>query len=593
MRKILLILLALSLLLTGCEKNDVEPELPSSNTDVSQYNLLYRNFLRKKTKGAGWQYTNKTITFRQEIIPFYKDTLDKLRTLSTENMDRERRLNRDIFEDYLIKEIQGAEFIPYAYQINQYDGIPIELPALLAQSYPIYDSDYARSYIDILSGIPETLKIVEDDIKTQFELGIAPPSFVVSSFADSLSQFISVKPIDNILYTSCVEKTAELDEAVDIQEDVLSIITEEVYPAYQDLYQFLLDNQEKIEELSVTAGVWQLPQGDEYYAYLARLHTTTNLTPQEIHDIGLREVERIHKVIQEKLQEMGLGDRDPVAYLRELSNKDLITDEEEILNQYRLFITKAKSFLPKFFSRVPDAPIEIRAVPTFREATYSTAYVPVYEDQPGILMLGLSSPHAKSDIEAVTYHETIPGHHLQNAWLLEFKIPAFRDWITHTAYKEGWALYAERLMYENGCYSDAYSELGYLHSDLFRAARLVIDTGIHYKRWTRDEAIDYLWEVAGLKRDSEIDRYIVWPGQALAYKIGELQIFQLREMAREQLGEKFDIKEFHDVILSTGSVPLNLLEQQVILYIEEKQNTPEALLPTAPCFFVSPSPKYA
>lgn len=478
MRKILLILLALSLLLTGCEKNDVEPELPSSNTDVSQYNLLYRNFLRKKTKGAGWQYTNKTITFRQEIIPFYKDTLDKLRTLSTENMDRERRLNRDIFEDYLIKEIQGAEFIPYAYQINQYDGIPIELPALLAQSYPIYDSDYARSYIDILSGIPETLKIVEDDIKTQFELGIAPPSFVVSSFADSLSQFISVKPIDNILYTSCVEKTAELDEAVDIQEDVLSIITEEVYPAYQDLYQFLLDNQEKIEELSVTAGVWQLPQGDEYYAYLARLHTTTNLTPQEIHDIGLREVERIHKVIQEKLQEMGLGDRDPVAYLRELSNKDLITDEEEILNQYRLFITKAKSFLPKFFSRVPDAPIEIRAVPTFREATYSTAYVPVYEDQPGILMLGLSSPHAKSDIEAVTYHETIPGHHLQNAWLLEFKIPAFRDWITHTAYKEGWALYAERLMYENGCYSDAYSELGYLHSDLFRAARLAIQAYI-------------------------------------------------------------------------------------------------------------------
>ncbi len=593
MRKILLILLALSLLLTGCEKNDVEPELPSSNTDVWQYNILYRNFLTKKTKGAGWQYTNKTITFRQEIIPFYKDTLDKLRTLSTENMDRERRLNRDIFEDYLIKEIQGAEFIPYAYQINQYDGIPIELPGLLAQSYPIYDSDYARSYIDILSGIPETLKIVEDDIKTQFELGIAPPSFVVSSFADTLSQFISVKPIDNILYTSCVEKTAELDEAVDIQEDVLSIITEEVYPAYQDLYQFLLDNQEKIEELSVTAGVWQLPQGDEYYAYLARLHTTTNLTPQEIHDIGLREVERIHKVIQEKLQEMGLGDRDPVAYLRELSNKDLITDEEEILNQYRLFITKAKSFLPKFFSRVPDAPIEIRAVPTFREATYSTAYVPVYEDQPGILMLGLSSPHAKSDIEAVTYHETIPGHHLQNAWLLEFKIPAFRDWITHTAYKEGWALYAERLMYENGCYSDAYSELGYLHSDLFRAARLVIDTGIHYKRWTRDEAIDYLWEVAGLKRDSEIDRYIVWPGQALAYKIGELQIFQLREMAREQLGEKFDIKEFHDVILSTGSVPLNLLEQQVILYIEEKQNTPEALLPTAPCFFVSPSPKYA
>jgi uncharacterized protein (DUF885 family) len=588
-----LILLALSLLLTGCEKNDVEPELPSSNTDVWQYNILYRNFLTKKTKGAGWQYTNKTITFRQEIIPFYKDTLDKLRTLSTENMDRERRLNRDIFEDYLIKEIQGAEFIPYAYQINQYDGIPIELPGLLAQSYPIYDSDYARSYIDILSGIPETLKIVEDDIKTQFELGIAPPSFVVSSFADTLSQFISVKPIDNILYTSCVEKTAELDEAVDIQEDVLSIITEEVYPAYQDLYQFLLDNQEKIEELSVTAGVWQLPQGDEYYAYLARLHTTTNLTPQEIHDIGLREVERIHKVIQEKLQEMGLGDRDPVAYLRELSNKDLITDEEEILNQYRLFITKAKSFLPKFFSRVPDAPIEIRAVPTFREATYSTAYVPVYEDQPGILMLGLSSPHAKSDIEAVTYHETIPGHHLQNAWLLEFKIPAFRDWITHTAYKEGWALYAERLMYENGCYSDAYSELGYLHSDLFRAARLVIDTGIHYKRWTRDEAIDYLWEVAGLKRDSEIDRYIVWPGQALAYKIGELQIFQLREMAREQLGEKFDIKEFHDVILSTGSVPLNLLEQQVILYIEEKQNTPEALLPTAPCFFVSPSPKYA
>jgi uncharacterized protein (DUF885 family) len=586
MRRLLLVILALSLLLTGCGSENVveviEPE--STNPDSWRYAELYLDLVDELARGADWEYTNKTHAFRQELIPFYKKSLDKLQKLSTEHMDPQQRVNRGVFEDFLIKEIQGEKFICHDYFINQFNGIPVDLPTLLA-AYPIPDKDYARYYRGNLMDIPQALKNTEEGIKAQIELGIAPPYFVTEAFMETISEFLSIEPVDNILYTTYAEKTKKFEGAAELHDRALTILTKQVYPAYQDFYQFLLDNQAKLKEIAVTAGVWQLPQGDEYYAHLVRVHTTTDLTPQEVHDIGLREVDRIHKEISEKLQEMGLGDKDPVAYLRELSSTNLVSDKGEILSQYRKFISKAKSCLPEFFSRVPDSSVVIREVPAFRKATFATAYSPAYPGQPGTLLVEMSSPHPRSDIEATVFHETWPGHHLQSAWLLDTKFPAFREWVTHSAYKEGWALYAERLMYENGCYSDSYSELGYLHSELFRAARLVIDTGIHYKRWTREVAIDYLWEAAGIKDDSEIDRYIVWPGQALAYKIGELKILELREMAREQLGDKFDIKEFHDVILNTGSVPLHLLEEEVMRYIEEKLSEPEALLPTAPFLF--------
>jgi uncharacterized protein (DUF885 family) len=210
--------------------------------------------------------------------------------------------------------------------------------------------------------------------------------------------------------------------------------------------------------------------------------------------------------------------------------------------------------MPEFFSTLPQAAVAVEPVPAFREDTFANAYRRPTGNQPGIFLVNLSYSHPKSEIDALAFHETMPGHHLRAALQREAKLPSFRSLVRSKAYTEGWALYAEKLMYENGCYSSPLSELGYLPVRVVSGARLVMDTGIHFKKWTRDEAIEYLWKTTGLKQDYEIDRYIVWPGQALAYKIGELKILELREMA------------------STGTVLLDILEQEVIRYIEDKKN---------------------
>lgn len=391
-------------------------------------------------------------------------------------------------------------------------------------------------------------------------------------------QFQNTEPQENILYTTFETKLekctgiSEEDNAL-LKEDALAAIENDVYTAYQDLHEFLLPYLRDVQLPTVKAGVWELPQGDEYYAYLVRMHTTTDLSPQEIHDIGLREVERIHGEIREKLQEMGFEAEDPIACLSEIVNKELITEREDILSEFRRVVEETARLLPEFFSTLPQAAVAVEPVPAFREDTYANAYRRPTGNQPGIFLVNLSYSHPKSEIEALAFHETMPGHHLQIALQLEAKLPSFRTMVRSTAYTEGWALYAEKLMYENGCYSSPLSELGYLQSELIRAARLVVDTGIHFKRWTREEAIDYLWKTTGLRLGQDVNRYIIIPGQALAYKIGELKILELREMAKEQLGVQFDLREFHNVILSTGSVPLDILEQEVIRYIEEKKNT--------------------
>lgn len=524
--------------------------------------------------------TDISYRFQEKKLLFYKNSLEVMQSFADTELSYEEQINREVLTWYLSTEIQGEAYIYHNYLINHFDGIPGSLPSSLIGDHQVNLAEDAENYIKRLEAFPWKFGLLADGINKQVELGMVPPDNIIRAFNTSIAQFTAPEPRDNCLYTTFVIKLDECPgltegERAQFKAEALQAIENHVYPAYQQLLQeTLLPIIRNLDRSSLTSGVWELPQGDEYYAYLVRKFTTTDLTPQEVHDMGLREVERIQKEIRRVLDDMGYQNQDTIKTLQRVKNAEMLRDRDEIIDAYRQAVQEAQAILPEFFNTLPQGEVLVEPVPSHREETFTNHYIwPSRDGQRlGTFFVNLSYPHSVSDIKALAFHETVPGHHLQFAIQIEAALPLFRDIIWTDAYSEGWALYAEKLMYENGCYGDPLSELGYLQSELFRAARLVIDTGIHYKRWSRREALNYLEETTGLSWGNEIDRYTVWPGQALSYKVGELKILELRQRAQEELGAEFDLREFHDVALRRGSIPLELLEKEVLRYIEQKKN---------------------
>jgi uncharacterized protein (DUF885 family) len=353
-----------------------------------------------------------------------------------------------------------------------------------------------------------------------------------------------------------------------------------VYPAYRKVITYF----EELESLATDEdGVWKLPDGEAYYALKLRSFTSTDHTPNEIHEIGKSEVDRIEVLMRKTLDELGHEGKTIVEHMDELSrspdqlyeNND--ESRERALQDYQIMIDHIEENLEHLFDVRPKSSVKVERVPEFREATAPGAYymIPSMDgSRPGVFYANLRDMNEvpKYSMQTLAYHEAIPGHHFQLAIAQELKgIPTFRKLVPFTAYGEGWALYAEKLAYENGFFEDPYSRLGYLESELFRAVRLVVDTGIHHKRWSREKAIAYMREHIGQPIESittEVERYIVFPGQACAYKMGELKIVELRERVKSKLGDYFDIRDFHNVILQKGSMPLEILEKRVDIYID-------------------------
>jgi len=334
---------------------------------------------------------------------------------------------------------------------------------------------------------------------------------------------------------------------------------------------------------SKDAGVWRLPQGAAFYQYCLGYHTGTAMTPEQIHKLGLKEVKRIQWEIKRRLTRAGfeanLPSRDLLRYFwgwEAQKNRDQLyypnTTQGKIqaLQDYQNYLEKITAKLPGLFSFSPKTKLLVKPVPLYKSNTAGAHYqpAPLGGKRSGIFYMNLTYPPFKPGMKTLAVHEGIPGHHFQVSIERESsQIRMFRHFLFFTAYIEGWALYAEKLAMENGWFEDLYSQLGYLDSELFRAVRLVLDTGIHYKRWSRGRAITYMRDNLGWVSTGEIDRYIVWPGQACAYKIGELKILELRKHAKKKLKKRFDIKKFHSVILENGAVPLPLLESYVNEYI--------------------------
>ncbi|MDQ3626571.1 MAG: DUF885 domain-containing protein, partial [Verrucomicrobiota bacterium] len=416
-----------------------------------------------------------------------------------------------------------------------------------------------------------------------------PPRFVVEKVLKEMTDFKAQPAAENILATSFKARAEKIEKLTDqqraeFQARVEAAINAHVYPAYQKLIEYFTA---LLPRTTTDDGVWKLPNGEAFYAHMLRQNTTLPLQSGEIHALGVSEVERIEAEMRTILDANGYTGqptREVIAALRDdprflFANDD--TGRAAAIAEYTRLIDDAMERSKQLFATLPRAAVEVRRVPEFKEATAPGAYYegPAMDGtRPGVFYANLRdmAPIAKWGMPTLSYHEGVPGHHFQIATARELKgLPQFRKLIPFTAYSEGWALYAEWLAKDAGWYeADPFGDLGRLQAELFRAVRLVVDTGIHAQRWPREQAIAYMREKTGMdEKDviSEIERYIVSPGQACAYKVGMLKIRELRARAEQQLGAKFDLREFHTAVLKNGALPLEILEQQINDYIEEKK----------------------
>ncbi|GIX39341.1 MAG: hypothetical protein KatS3mg128_0390 [Silanimonas sp.] len=404
---------------------------------------------------------------------------------------------------------------------------------------------------------------------------------MVEKVTAEMEAFVATEPKQNILYTTLAEKLPKAADPIPEAEqarllaEAERVIREMVYPAYQgwiDYYRALLPKTRG------NHGVWALPDGEAFYRHMVRLHTTTDMTPDAVHELGLREVARIEAEMDailrgEGLEEGSIGERvRAIAARPDQLYPDTDEGRAQILADYQAMIDEIDAGLGPWFNLRPTQPVKVERIPEFKEKTSPGAYYqpPALDgSRPGVFYANLRSVEEipKFGMRTLAYHEGIPGHHFQLAIQQSIEgVPTFRKLLPVTAYAEGWALYAERLASEAGFQPTPLDELGRLQAEMFRAVRLVVDTGLHHKRWTREQAIDYMVEKTGMPQTdvvAEIERYLVMPGQALAYKVGMNTLLELREEARAALGERFDIRGFHDVVLKGGALPLGLLQRRV------------------------------
>ena len=518
----------------------------------------------------------------------YIDSLKHLQTLNsysddelTENQVITKKIA--IFDtDNDINEFEDFRF--HSYPVNQISGAHLNAIEFMTDIHPIRSKREANDYLKRVSQIGASMDNLLLWLDEQAKIGIYPPTFVFDHVINQLSEILSDP--SNPLQEVFGKKVRKLDlsdsEVNSLNVELSNIIEKSFNPAYQRLLDRMIADK---SNSNPNHGVWSLPNGDDFYKLRIRTYTTTNYSPQEIHDIGLSEVKRISERMREIFNELGYDNNKSVGVLlNELNeNPDFLyadtPDRKEIvIRDYTAMVAEAAKKVEPYFERMPKASVEVRPVPEYSEQTAAGGYYqgPSLDGKrPGVFYANLYDIKQTPtySMMALTLHEAIPGHHMQialnqeNENLTLYRKQGYRT----SAFSEGWALYSEKLSLEVGVGRDLYDELGILQSEIFRAVRLVVDTGMHYKKWTREEAMDFMKNETGMSDTevrAEIERYIVWPGQALSYKVGMLKILELREKAKTALGEKFDIRKFHTIVLDNGIPPLFVLEELVENWIE-------------------------
>lgn len=576
------VLAATLLLITACETQTDYDRMYELYEETREFQLQ-ENPVRASARGeleANDELRSMTMEDLERRHDYWTGVLEELRALDYEGMPGEHQISYDLFERSVEKRVRDHEFRDYLTPINHEQGFHTGIVGLENQ-VPLDSVSHYEDYIARLNAFPEYFGQHIDLMRTGLEEGYTLPSAVLPP---DYTQTITMHMVDDPAQSSFYEPFLDFPEAVpEAERDRLrqagaEAIAQSVVPAYDAFLEFMEDEYMPgaRERISVTG----LPGGEAYYEYLIDYFTTLDLTAREIHGIGMDEVERIRGEMMDVIDETGFeGSFDAfVQFLR--TDPQFYVDEDDpkqLLKEASYHAKRMDGKLPELFNTLPRQPYGVEPVPDHLAPRYTTGrYSSGGENEAGYYWVNLYNAHERPlyNLEALTYHEGVPGHHLQNALQQEQDLPVIRRREGITAFSEGWGLYSERLGLDAGFYDDPYSDFGRLNYEMWRAVRLVVDTGMHALGWSRERAFEFMLENTALPElevDTEINRYIAWPGQALAYKLGEIKIRELREEAEQELGADFDIGEFHDVVLLEGEVPLDVLEEHVHEYIEENR----------------------
>ena len=503
-----------------------------------------------------------------------------------ERLSHAGRLSYRMFEDNVLRGREQFQWRKHRFPISTNGSPAGGIPVFLINQHRIDSVADAEAYISRLREVERVMSEVSANVRGQAAMGIVPPKFVFAPVRADARKVITGAPFDSgpdsTVFADFKKKVGALDAPAEVKARLIADASAALTGPFRRGYDTMFAALDAIEPRATgNNGAWSLPQGEEYYASQLRSSTTTDLSADQIHQLGLDNVRRIHGEMERIKNRVGFNGtlQQFFAHITDgpqYKYPNTAAGREQYLTDARAFIAQVMDVAPRWFRRLPKAPLEVRAVEAWRQETAPVAFYnrPTPDgSRPGIYYVNLADMNQvlKPQIEAISYHEGAPGHHFQIALQQELPdVPKFRRFGGYGAYSEGWGLYAEGLGKEMGFYQDPYSEFGMLSTQLWRAVRLVVDTGLHSKRWSREQAIAYFRQNALLsERDAtkEVERYINWPGQATSYMVGQVKILELRDRARRELGNRFDIRDFHATVLENGAMPLDILEEQVNAYI--------------------------
>jgi uncharacterized protein (DUF885 family) len=543
-----------------------------------QYESDLRNFPERATAYGDYRYNDRLAEYSLEAIiqreKINQDFLARIEAIPSTGFSDQDQLSHDLMVRVLQQRIADFDLKEYEMPINQQNGIHTSL-ADLPLSVPFDSVKHYEDYIARLHQIPRVLSQTTEVLRAGMKDKLMPVRFLIEKLPVQCQGIIDADPF--LLPTKKYPASIPADDQKRLTQQITDAINTDVVPAYKTFANFL--TTEYAPQGRTTLSITSLADGQKRYENDIYARTTTHMTPDEIHQLGLREIDRIQAEMTAIAKKAGFADLDSFRASVKTNPKYIPTSSDQILDDFRHYIAQMEPKLPELFTLLPKSPVTVEAIPSFQSAA-ATHYVTGTPDgkRPGRVVVATSDFAHRSlvDDEAIAYHEGIPGHHMQLSVQQQLEgLPKFRlHGLGFNAYIEGWALYAEELGKEVGFYQDPVSDYGRLSSELFRAVRLVVDTGIHSKGWTRDQVVDFFRKSGAIDEpsiQSETDRYIAWPAQALSYKLGQLKIRELRERAKKELGPKFDIRKFHDEMLDGGTLPLDLLEARTNKWIAQQK----------------------
>ena len=570
--------LALLTLLAGCSpqspESSFEDLMESEWAKIISDNPVYASSMGDLRFNRDWSDNSVS-----GIIQDYQHdqlVLDQLHAMDLNGLDELNRINYKLFKKQYENSVESFDYQTYLMPFSHRGGIQLEHETV--NILPLRNAGHYDDWIVRLSKLEVLVDAEIEKARMGIETGTVPPRFLMQKVFEQIKLQAYVSPETSPFYRAfeSMDRSIDAGEVLAIQARAKEVIKNQVIPAYLKLHQFFED--EYLAACRTSIGIKDINNGKQYYEFLARKFTTTSLTPQEIHNIGLSEVARIKAEMEEVIQEVNWQGTFK-GFLDDLRSnpKFYYETSEELFEAYLATSKRIDPELVSLFKVLPSMPYGLKPIPIESAPDTTTAYYqrPAADgSRAGYYFVNLYRPEVrpKYEIEVLSVHEAVPGHHLQIALAMELDLPNFRKYGGVTAFVEGWGLYSESLGYDLGLYQDPYSRFGQLTYDMWRAIRLVVDTGMHYFDWSRQDAINYFLDnSAKTKQDvmNEVDRYINWPGQALAYKIGQLKIQELKDRAKVELGANFDIKDFHHEVLKRGALPLDILEQYIDQWILE------------------------